>query len=113
MADINNKDFYSSFSAITEEVIDHNLTTCLLQPLVSYQTKNWHVSEQSKDFGIYTVAQPDPPGPRPDQGTAQGALTDHTSLPSNSVHSDQTNVRFLPVTKITLHMLKILLNKYV
>ena len=61
MADINKKDFYSSFSAITEEVIDHNLTTCLLQLLVSYQTKNWHVSEQSKDFGIYAVAQPEPP----------------------------------------------------
>ena len=61
------------------EVIDHNLTTCLLQLIVSYQTKNWHVSEQSKDFGIYAVAQPEP---QADQGTVQEALTDHTSLPS-------------------------------
>ena len=89
MADINNKDFYSSFSAITEEVIDHNLTTCLLQLLVSYQTKNWHVSEQSKDFGIYAVAQPEPPRQTKELCKRLSRITPAFRLQLNSLRSDK------------------------
>ena len=44
---------------------------------------------------------------------ARGSHGSHQPSVFNSIHSDRTNVRFIPITKITLHMRKILLDKYV
>ena len=87
------------------EVIDHNLTTCLLQLIVSYQTKNWHVSEQSKDFGIYAVAQPEPPRQTKELCKRLSRITPAFRLQLTPIRQMS---ELLPITKITLHMRKIL-----